>query len=250
MNLAKSMDRPVVLFDLDGSLLPMEQKDFERAYFHTLCQSFPEVPPKKLCAAVWAGVSAMVRNDGRQTNREVFANVFTRESGMDYYINEPLFLEYYRTSFQSCRDVCLITEQSRMLVELLRKKGRTVAVATNPIFPKIATYSRLRWLGLDPLSFPLVTTFEDCHYGKPNPKYYQEVLEHLNVRPNDCLMVGNDVEEDGCARELGLEVFLLTEHLINYKNLSIDSFPQGTLSDFLSWAESLPTAGRYVSCGA
>lgn len=240
MNLPKGQARPAILFDLDGTLLPLEMADFERTYFKSLCAAFPELPPEKLRASVWAGTRAMISNTGPRTNREVFAEVFTAESGMEYYENEPRFLEYYRTGFQTCRSICRITDDSRALVEQLRQKGYLVAIATSPLFPKIATGSRLKWLGLDPDSFPLVTTFENSHSAKPNPAYYREVLQTLSLRPGDCIMIGNDVEEDGCARALGMEVFLMTDHLYNPKGLPGDSFPQGTMVEFLRWAESLP----------
>ena len=240
MQLSMSQARPAILFDLDGTLLPLEMEDFERAYFKSLCAAFPELPPDRLVASIWAGTKAMIKNTGPQTNREAFAGVFTAESGIEYYENEPRFLEYYRTGFQSCREVCQITDESRALVECLREKGYLVAIATNPLFPKIATHSRLRWLGLNPDSFPLVTTFEDSHSAKPNPAYYREVLQKLSLRPEDCVMIGNDVREDGCARELGMEVLLMTDHLYNPGNLPYDSFPQGKLTNFLEWAESLP----------
>lgn len=247
MQLPMGHARPAILFDLDGTLLPLEMGDFERAYFKSLCAAFPELPPEKLVASVWAGTKAMIKNTGPRTNREAFAEVFTAESGMEYYENEPRFLEYYRTGFQSCREVCQLTDESRVLVDLLRGKGYLVAIATNPLFPKIATHSRLRWLGLDPDSFPLVTTFEDSHSAKPNPAYYREVLQKLALRPEDCVLIGNDVGEDGCARELGMEVFLMTDHLYNPNGLPYDSFPQGRLSDFLAWAGSLPVYGSSES---
>lgn len=240
MQLPMGRARPAILFDLDGTLLPLEMRDFERAYFKSLCAAFPELPSEKLVASVWAGTRAMIKNTGPRTNREAFAEVFTAESGMEYYENEPRFLEYYRTGFQSCREVCRITGESRALVDLLRGKGYLAAIATNPLFPEIATHSRLRWLGLDPDSFPLVTTFENSHSAKPNPAYYREVLQKLSLRPEDCVMIGNDAGEDGCARELGIEVFLMTDHLYNPNGLPCDGFPQGSLSDFLVWAESLP----------
>lgn len=232
--------RPVVLFDLDGTLLPMDYDRFEKAYFRGLCTAVPELQPDKLIAAVWAGTKAMMKNDGSRSNREAFAEVFTAQSGIDYYANEARFLRFYETEFQKCAAVCGITDVSRRLVKTLRNKGYMVAVATNPIFPEIATYSRLRWLGLDPREFPLVTTFENSCFAKPNPDYYRAVCERLGVTPPDCVMVGNDVEEDGCAAALGIEVVLVTDCLLNRKNLPLDGFCTCTLEDVLRWAESLP----------
>lgn len=232
--------RPVILFDLDGTLLPMDMKTFERAYFGGLCRTFREFDPQELVRLVWAGTKAMVQNDGSRTNREAFAETFSRESGLDYYEHEARFLEYYRTTFQECVRVCRISDLSRRIVELLRKKGYTVAIATNPIFPRIATASRLRWLGLDEASFPLVTTFENSRYAKPNPDYYRAVCRQLSVSPEDCVMVGNDVGEDGCARELGMEVMLVEDFLYNPGQLPVDGFAMGSLQDVFAWASALP----------
>ena len=240
MEFPKGQGRPVVLFDLDGTLLPMEMKDFERDYFRRLCRAFPELPPEELVAAIWAGTRAMVQNDGSRTNREAFAAAFLTASGLDYLADEERYLDFYRTDFQNCVEVCQVSGLSREIVEILREKGYTVAIATNPIFPRIATESRLRWLGLAPEMFPLVTSFDDSHYAKPNPDYYREVCRRLGVQPEDCVMIGNDVEEDGCARSLGMEVLLVRDHLLNPRGLPTEDFPLGTLEDVKEWALSLP----------
>lgn len=231
--------RSTILFDLDGTLLPMDMKEFERAYFGGLCRAIPEMAPQELMKAVWNGVKAMAQNDGSRTNREAFAESY-RQAGYDYYGNEERYLEYYRTDFQKCAAVCPVTDVSREIVHTLQDKGYQVAVATNPIFPQIATWSRLAWLGLSAGEFPLVTTFENSHFAKPNPRYYLEVCEKLGVAPKDCVMVGNDVEEDGCAASLGMEVLLVKDWLLNARNLPTEGFQTGTLTDVLEWAKSLP----------
>lgn len=240
MNYQAGTSRSVILFDLDGTLLPMDIEGFEKTYFKGLCQAISEVSPQELIADIWAGTKAMVLNDGTKTNREAFAEVFSAKSGVEYYSNEERFLEFYRTKFQDCVEACQISNLSRELVHTLQKKGYTVAIATNPIFPQVATYSRLRWLGLSPEEFPLVTTFENSRHAKPNPEYYREVCEKLQVEPRDCIMVGNDVEEDGCAAGLGIRVMLVMDCLLNKRNLSLDSFETGTLEELLSWAQALP----------
>ena len=67
-----------VLFDLDGTLLPMDQDVFTRAYFKLLAQRFaPEgYPPEEMIQAVWAGTAAMVKNDGSRTNEAAFWSRF------------------------------------------------------------------------------------------------------------------------------------------------------------------------------
>ena len=126
--------------------------------------------------------------------------------------------------------------------DLTSLEGYTVAVATNPIFPEIATQSRLRWAGLEGVTFPLVTTFETSTYAKPNPEYYRQVCDRLGVQPKDCIHIGNDVLEDGAAKTLGVEVLLIEDCLVNEKQLPTEGFSMGSLEDLLAWAEALPSA--------
>ena len=53
------------------------------------------------------------------------------------------------------------------------------------------------------------------------------VAVRLGVKPEECLMVGNDATEDLAAREVGMDVFLLTDCLINTKNRDISACPRG-----------------------
>ena len=55
-----------VLFDLDGTLLPMDQDTFIKAYFGGLAQKM--IPygydGEKLIDAIWEGTKAMITNTG------------------------------------------------------------------------------------------------------------------------------------------------------------------------------------------
>ena len=71
--------------------------------------------------------------------------------------------------------------------------------------------NRIKWAGLDAEDFELITTYEDNCYCKPNVDYYRTILEQFHLRPEECLMVGNDVEEDLAIRKLGVKTFLVTD---------------------------------------
>jgi len=115
-------------------------------------------------------------------------------------------------------------------VRCLKAHGLRVALATNPIFPRIATEQRIRWAGLAPEDFALYTTYENSTFCKPNPDYYREVARTLGVSPVECLMVGNDALEDMAARETGMDVFLLTDCLINTKGRDLSAYPKGNFA--------------------
>ena len=114
-----------------------------------------------------------------------------------------------------------------------------MVLATNPLCPAIATQSRARWAGLTPEDFALITTYENSAFCKPNPDYYREILGKLNLKPEECLMVGNDVQEDMVARMLGMEVFLLTDCIINRDGTDISRFPNGGFDDLLAFLRSV-----------
>ena len=114
-----------------------------------------------------------------------------------------------------------------------------MALATNPIFPARATQWRIQWAGLKPEDFEWYTAYENSSHSKPNPAYYRDVLARLNVKPEECLMVGNDVGEDMIAEQLGMKVFLLTDCIINKTNADISAYPHGNFDDLKSFLKQL-----------
>lgn len=234
------MKLTTVLFDLDGTLLPMDQDDFVKAYFGLLARKLAprNYPARELIDAIWQGTAAMVQNDGSRTNEQVFWACFQQRFGPRVLEDMPLFEEYYRTDFEQVQQVCGYTEDAARTLELCGKLGLRTALATNPIFPAIATRARIRWAGLTPEHFQLVTTYENSCSCKPNLLYYREVTDKLGVTPEECLMVGNDVQEDMVARELGMRVFLLTPCMINKQGSDISQYPHGGFPDLLRFLEA------------
>lgn len=228
-----------VLFDLDGTLLPMDQDQFVHAYMTLLAKKLAPhgYEPKHLIDAVWSGTRAMVQNTGDTTNEEVFWVEFCRIFGEGARKDMPLFEEFYAADFGHARQVCGFDPAAAEIVALLKEKGVRLALATNPLFPAIATRQRIRWAGLNPEDFALVTTYENCRRCKPNPDYYREVLAALGKRPEECIMVGNDVDEDILpARQVGMKTFLLTHSLLNRKGRDLEGIDRGgfgELKDFL-----------------
>ncbi|MBQ7130517.1 MAG: HAD family hydrolase [Oscillospiraceae bacterium] len=230
-----------VLFDLDGTLLPMDQDRFVQSYLGRMAKKLaPQgFDPDLLVKSIWKGTGAMVKNDGKQLNEAVFWEVFNATLGKDCKVYEELFLDYYRNEFQSVASDCGFAPEAAQVISMLKEKGLQVGLATNPLFPAIATQSRAKWAGLDPSDFAIITTYENSRYCKPNPDYYRDILATLDVKPENCLMVGNDVQEDMVARELGMAVFLLTHSLINRTGEDISAIPQGGFPELMTCIREL-----------
>lgn len=221
--------RKTIFFDLDGTLLPMDQEVFTKAYFKRLAAKLAPYgyEPKALIDGIWAGTAAMIRNDGSCTNETAFWRCFTELFGEKAKTHIPVFEDYYYNEFQQVQTACGFTPHAKQLIDQLKLANYRLVLATNPIFPAIATESRIRWAGLCPADFEYFTTYENSCYCKPNPLYYKEILDKLGMNASDCIMVGNDADDDTAAAALGMDVFLLTDCLINKHNLDLNQYPHG-----------------------
>lgn len=85
----------------------------------------------------------------------------------------------------------------------------------------------------------MITTYETYRYCKPNLEYFKNILDEFSLKPAECLMVGNDVEEDLVVRKLGVKTYLVTDTMENKKNLPIQSEYTGTLADLLQFIDIL-----------
>lgn len=229
------------LFDLDGTLLPMDQDEFVKAYFSGLVRAM--IPygydPQLLVKAIGAGTMAMVHNDGSARNEAVFWKTAAKVFGRDIQSDEALFLHFYENEFQQVQNVCGKNPLAVQAIANIRAMGYRTILATNPLFPPAATRSRVRWAGLMPEDFELITTYDNSSFCKPNLDYYREILEKQGLKAEECLMVGNDVSEDMAARALGMRVFLLTDCLINRNGEDISAFPNGGFPELLTYVKAL-----------
>lgn len=233
-----------VLFDLDGTLLPMDQELFVKAYFGGLAKRLAPhgYEPKALVDGIWKGTAAMVKNDGTKRNEEAFWQTFTTLFGEKAKADIPHFDAFYREDFDGVAASCGYSPKAREVIDLLKANGIQAVLATNPIFPAIATEKRMRWAGLSPDDFAYYTTYENSRYCKPNPAYYRDILSHLGLDSEECIMVGNDVEEDMVAATLGMKVFLLTDCLINRNETELSQYPHGGFDELLDYLKNEITA--------
>lgn len=235
------MEIKAILFDLDGTLLPMDQEEFTKTYFKLLAARLAHLgyEPGKLVESIWAGTAAMVKNDGSCTNETAFWKVYAQIYGEEALKDKAYIDSFYSEEFNMAKEVCGYTPMAKEAVEAVKKKGKMPVLATNPLFPPVATENRIRWAGLEPEDFAIYTTYDNSCYCKPNPKYYLELVDKIGCRPQECLMVGNDVAEDMVAETIGMKVFLLTDCLINKKGQDISQFAHGGFSELMEYLDTL-----------
>lgn len=231
-----------ILFDLDGTLAPFQQDEFINAYFGLLVKKLTPMGyhGDQLIQALWKGVSAMIKNDGSYTNRQVFWKVFTQELGAQALALESILDSFYTQEFDAVRSVLRGNPDRSGMLRALREKGYQLVLATNPIFPAAALETRLRWVGLASSDFQYVTDYENSRHSKPNPDYYRDILTAVDRQGGDCLMIGNNPVDDMSAGEVGMALFLVTDCIENPDHLPVNQFPHGSFAELGMMLERLP----------
>ncbi len=200
-----------ILFDLDGTLLPMRFEDFLPRYLGLLGKSFAEmVPGLQIAAPLMASTQAMMTNDGLRTNEAAFWEDFGPRVNMTREEMAPLATQFYRRDFPALGADIVCDPAAATLVAACRARGLKVALATNPVFPRLAIEERVRWAGLDPAHFDLITSIENMRSCKPRRSYFQQIADDLGVPASECLMIGNDVAQDlAPAAQVGMRTCLV-----------------------------------------
>lgn len=230
-----------ILFDMDGTLLPMDMDEFTKGYFHFLAKKLSGfgIESDKLIAAVWEGVSAMVINDGSVTNDKAFWTRFEKITGVSEEIIGDACLEFYSNEFHEAKIFTQDNPLAREAVRIAHEKAPIVALATNPLFPMCGQVTRMSWIGLTPEDFDIVTSYESDSYCKPNPKYFLSVCDRLGVTPDECLMVGNDEYEDMyTASSVGMDCYLITDTSIKSEKHPWDG-NSGSFKEFIEMLSEL-----------
>ncbi|MBR2989921.1 MAG: HAD family hydrolase [Solobacterium sp.] len=227
-----------ILFDLDGTLLPMDNDDFIRVYFGYLAKAaygWGYTDSKHLVDSIWKGVYAMYGNDGKRTNDLVFWDVFRKEMDRDLTGIEEHFSHFYLHEFDQAKEAVTPAPLAKEVIQAAHAKADKVILATNALFPMEAYVTRLSWIGLKIDDVDDITDYTRYSYCKPDPRYFKEILERHHLDAEECLVIGNDMDEDVMAAAgAGIRSFLVTDYLINRKNRPVEC-PNGTYADMLAY---------------
>ena len=199
-----------LLLDLDDTLLDTNLEVFVPAYYGALAKFLADfAAPEITLSALSSGVLRMMENrDPSRTLQDVFeAEFYPKLAGKTDALWARI-VGFYRDVFPTLGGATRRRPGGRELIDWAQAAGHGVALATDPLFPVAATEERVRWAGLDPAKFDLISSFETFHFSKSHAAYFAEVLGRLGWPDRAVLMAGNDVERDlRPASELGLTTF-------------------------------------------
>lgn len=201
-----------VLFDLDGTLLAIDLRAFLGRYFEALARASEPLlvdglDGARLMSAIRSATSRMMEPHPGLTNLSVFAREFNALTGLDFERAWPLYDRFYAEVFPTLKADAGPAPGGRAAVEAALASGLRVAIATNPIFPRVAVDHRLAWAGLDDLGIDVVTSYETMTACKPHPEYFSATAALLGLAPAECLMVGDDRYLDLPAADTGMRTY-------------------------------------------
>jgi FMN phosphatase YigB (HAD superfamily) len=229
-----------LLLDLDDTLLYTNVGEFVPAYFQAFANHLKRrIQPEAMLPALTNGTKLMLASeDPTRTLQEVFETEFYPQLGIPKAELKEEIDDFYDNVFPSLESVTKRREGTRELVEAAFAKGYKVVIATDPLFPRKAILHRIRWAGLEPERFDLISSFETFHFTKAHPAYYAEVLGRLGWPDGPVLMVGNDVDRDLVpAQKLGLAAYQVDGS--SAASPVSEAVRRGNLIDLRSWLDSV-----------
>jgi FMN phosphatase YigB (HAD superfamily) len=228
-----------LLLDLDDTLLDTNLDAFMRAYFQALSGHLAKhSAPSTMLRALIEGMNLMNESeDPTRTLEEIFDADFYEKLGFSKAELIQVIDEFYEEVFPTLAQHTRRRPDALPLIDWADSRGYRIAIATDPLFPRKATYHRLRWAGFAPERFELISTFEHFHFTKTHPAYFAEVLGRLGWPEGPVVMVGNDPARDLLpAHQLGLKTFF-----VDGQSESSPGFEtaRGELADLRPWLESI-----------
>ena len=233
-----------LLLDLDDTLIGTNMDEFIPVYFHTLGKAMADyVAPDKLMKYLMQGTEAMIQNDTpAETLQEVFSANFYPHLGVERDILDPIIADFYRNIFPTLAYLTKARPEAVEFVEWAFSAGHRIAISTNPLFPQVAIYNRLRWAGLDPEKYPfeMISSFETFHFTKPSPAYFAEILGRMGWQDDPVLIVGDDPVRDLLgAEELGIAAYWIADENATLPEGRKKPLGRGNIGELRGWIESL-----------
>ena len=225
-----------VFFDLDGTLLPMDEKKFVSGYFGLLIKNLISkgftIEKEPFVKAIWYGTDAMRKNNGSKTCSQAYWDAFiSLNPNMKREEIKGAFENFYATDFKYSGQFCDEPHKNiQSIIDAVKSNVDYLILAGNPMFPLCGMNVRLEIAGVNPSSFDYIPDYEDMHYAKPNKLFLQELMDKFNLKPEDVIYFGNSEKEDGKpAKELGIR-FYLTGNIVKEEG-SDNSFPSIDFQD-------------------
>ncbi len=230
-----------VLFDLDNTLVTIDVDAFVEAYSEAMARAvLPGEAERGLAVMMGASYRLLSVPDAPETNRERLLGALAADLGLPA---EELWQRIETASAAILPGLSRLAAPipgAAWAVREARARGLRVALATNPIYPRSVVVGRMAWAGLDARDVDVIACLEECRSTKPHPAHFRELAAALGLGPDQCLMVGDDPDQDLPARATGMAVHMVGDQGSRHVGDGVRAGPVAGL--FHVWQDQLPAA--------
>ena len=239
--------KPILLFDLDNTLLHNDIDTFLVGYLKALGKQLASViSPEKMIHHLMVATDKMTtKTMPDQTLEETFDRFFYPAIGIPKSELAGKLQLFYDEVFPTLQYLTSPSSAAIQLVNSAFEQGYQIVVATNPLFPRKAITHRLQWakLPIDQFPFSLVTSYESLHFAKPNPAYYAEILTQLGWPDQPAVMIGDSLDLDIIpASQLGIPGFFVSQVPVSLPTGLHPLCTQGNIDQIMPWVHKVDNA--------
>ncbi|MDR3606406.1 MAG: HAD family hydrolase [Oligoflexia bacterium] len=198
-----------LLVDLDGTLLGNRNLALSYDFLSQTLSSLRIYGGFRKSARALLAIAGELRKTSRdRTNDRRIVEAFSRRMNLSIEEGGRILREGVSAIFPTLERHFYPIEGARDFLEWAAKKY-PLTLATNPIWPPEIVELRIRWAGIDPAIFREITHVRKMHAYKPSPEYFREILEQENLKPEECMLIGDKVKMDLPASRVGIRVFIV-----------------------------------------
>ncbi len=171
-----------IMFDLDGTLLPVNQDEFVMKVISVMEDELKktDLNSEGFIKGLVMGIDTIVKkSDGKCTNEELFWEIFLENSGIDFEPAREFLTDFYNGAFLLATEIVDYNTIVPDSITYLKNKGYNMIIATSPVFPKVAITERMKWNDVFPEDFSYISTFENSTFAKPRKEYYKEIFSKI-----------------------------------------------------------------------
>lgn len=204
------MAKKLLLFDLDGTLVKTTEA-FYQTYVRRLAARWQATPTASFIASLLEATEEVRRRkEGSMVPvGDAILQALARREGVPLEEVETFFLQFYREVYADLAPFVEPIPGVAEAVARFHEEGIPMAVASDPVFPREQLALRLKWGGLDPSAFRLITGADNSYALKPHPRYYRDACLQAGFFPEETLYIGNDPARDGLAAAAGIKTFIV-----------------------------------------
>ncbi|MGV8172501.1 MAG: HAD family hydrolase [Candidatus Woesearchaeota archaeon] len=189
-----------IIFDLDDTLIDFKKR--KKVVIEASIKAMIDAGLKEDLNELTAEFNKFYWDTGIEDQKIFEKFLIKKYNDIDYRILAHAIIAYRRANNPLLKPYPHVMD----VLNTLKKKGIKLALLSDA--PKLNAYNRLVEVGMDTM-FDIIVTADDVGAIKPSPLGFNKILEELDVKASECLMVGDNPKRDVIgAKATGIKMCL------------------------------------------